>query len=49
MFDVVIKYIRLTSEFRDVERLERMNSRDLKEQINKFLNQEMNSVIAFNA
>jgi hypothetical protein len=49
VFDVVVKYIRLISEFRDVERLEKMNFRDLKEQINRLLDQEMNSVIAFNA
>ncbi len=49
VIDVIVKYIRLISEFRDVERLEKMNSRDLKEQINRFLNQKMNSVIAFNA
>jgi hypothetical protein len=49
VFDVVVKYIRLTSEFRDVERLERMNPRDLREQIDKLLDQEMNLIIAFNA
>jgi hypothetical protein len=49
VFDVVVKYIRLISEFRDVEELERMNSRDLREQIDKLLDQEMNLVITFNA
>jgi hypothetical protein len=49
VFDVVVKYIRLISEFRDVEKLERMNSRDLREQINRLLDQEMNLIIAFNA
>ncbi len=48
MFYVVVKYIHLTSEFRDVEKLEKMNSRDLKKQINKLLDQKMYSVIAFN-
>jgi hypothetical protein len=49
MFDVIIKYIRSTSEFRDVEIEERIDSRNLKKQINKLLDQEMNSIIAFNA
>ncbi len=50
MFEIIIKYIRSISEFRDVEKLERrIDSRDLKEQINRFLDQEMNSIIAFNA
>ncbi len=49
VFDVVIKY-RSTSEFRDVETLERrIDSRDLREQVDKLLDQKMNSVIAFNA
>jgi hypothetical protein len=35
VFEMIIKYIRSTSELRDVETLERrINSRDLKEQIN---------------
>jgi hypothetical protein len=47
---IIIKYIRSTFEFRDVETLEkRIDSRDLKEQINRLLNQKMNSIIAFNA
>jgi hypothetical protein len=50
VFEIIIKYIRSTFEFRDVERLERrIDSRDLKKQINRFLNQKMNSIIAFNA
>jgi hypothetical protein len=50
VFEIIIKYIRSISEFRDVEKLERrIDSRDLKEQINRFLDQEMNSIIAFNA
>ncbi len=50
VFEIIIKYIRSISEFRDVEKLERrIDSRDLKEQINRLLDQEMNSVIAFNA
>jgi hypothetical protein len=50
VFDVVIKYIRSTSEFRDVEKLEkRIDSRNLKEQIDMLLDQKMNSIIAFNA
>jgi hypothetical protein len=50
VFEIIIKYIRLTFEFRDVQKLERrIDSRDLKEQIDRFLDQKMNSVIAFNA
>ncbi len=49
MFDVIIKYIRSTFEFRDLEIEERIDSRDLKEQIDRLLYQEMNAVIAFNA
>jgi hypothetical protein len=50
VFEIIIKYIRSISEFRDVERLERrIDSRDLREQINRLLDQEMNSIIAFNA
>jgi hypothetical protein len=48
VFDVIIKYIRSISEFRDVEK-SRIDSRDLRKQINRFLNQEMNSVITFNS
>ncbi len=50
VFEIIIKYIRSISEFRDVEKLEkRIDSRDLREQIDRFLDQKMNSVIAFNA
>jgi hypothetical protein len=50
VFEIIVKYIRSISEFRDVERLERrIDSQDLKEQIDRLLNQKMNSVIAFNA
>jgi hypothetical protein len=50
VFEIIIKYIRSISEFRDVERLEkRIDLRDLREQIDRLLDQEMNSVIAFNA
>jgi hypothetical protein len=49
VFDVIIKYIRSTFEFRDLEIEERIDSRDLKEQIDRLLYQEMNAVIAFNA
>jgi molybdopterin/thiamine biosynthesis adenylyltransferase len=39
VFQIIIKYIRSISEFRDVETFEkRIDSRDLKKQINKFLN-----------
>jgi hypothetical protein len=48
VFDVIVKYIRFTFEFRDVER-SIIDSRDLRKQINRFLDQEMNSIIAFNA
>ncbi len=50
VFDVIIKYIRSISEFRDVERLERrIDSRVLREQIDRLLNQKLNSIIAFSA
>jgi hypothetical protein len=50
VFQIVIKYICSISEFRDVETLERrIDSRDLRKQIDRLLNQKMNSVIAFNA
>jgi hypothetical protein len=50
VFEMIVKYIRSIFEFRDVETLERcIDSRDLREQIDRFLNQKMNSVIAFNA
>jgi cell division protein ZapA (FtsZ GTPase activity inhibitor) len=49
VFDVIIEYIRSIFEFRDVEIEERIDSRDLKKQVDRLLNQEMNSVIAFNA
>jgi hypothetical protein len=50
VFEMIIKYIRSIFEFRDVETLERrIDSRDLKKQIYRLLDQKMNSVIAFNA
>jgi hypothetical protein len=49
VFEIIVKYIRSTFEFRDVERLEKIDSRDLKKQINKFLNQKMNLIIAFDS
>jgi hypothetical protein len=50
VFEIIIKYIRSIFEFRDVEKLERrIDSRDLRKQINRLLNQKMNSIIAFNA
>jgi hypothetical protein len=50
VFEIIVKYIRSISQFRDVEKLERrIDSRNLREQINKLLDQKMNSVIAFNA
>jgi hypothetical protein len=49
VFEMIIKYIRSIFQFCDVETLEkRIDSRDLKEQINKLLDQKMNSIIAFN-
>ncbi len=47
--EIVAKYIRPTPEFRDVEKPERIDPRDLREQIDKLLDQEMNSVIAFDS
>ncbi len=48
--DVVAKYVRPTPEFRDVEALEgRIDPRDLREQIGRLLDQEMDSAIASSA
>jgi hypothetical protein len=50
VFEIIIKYIRSISEFRDVETFdERIDLRDLKKQINKLLDQKMNSIIEFNS
>ncbi len=46
VFDIVVKYIRSILEF---SKNEDINSRELREQINKLLNQKMNSIIAFSA
>jgi hypothetical protein len=50
VFEIIVKYIRSISEFRDVETLdERIDSRDLRKQIDRLLDQKMNSVIEFNS
>ncbi len=46
VFDIVVKYIRSSLE---ISKNEDVDSRDLREQIDRLLNQKMNSVIAFNA